>query len=353
MIIVNARFLTQEITGVQRFGIEISLELKKLLKDEIKFVSPYNIKQEKYAKALEGVVIGKHKGHVWEQLDLPLYLKKYKKPLLLNLANTAPVFYKNKISTIHDIAFEVYPQTFSKTFLYIYKFLIPRIIESSKHVITVSEFSRREISGFYHIDKNKISVIYNAVNTKFKHAENLELKSKRYFLAVSSLNYRKNFVAVLKAFNSYSQSHTNEQLYIIGDVRNKNFKGIDISEFVDNPKIKFLGRVSDDELVSYYSNALAFIYPSLYEGFGIPPLEAQTCGCPVICSSTTCLPEVFKDSVLYCDPYDVNNIVEKMRQIVEDENLRGEIIACGYKNAYSYEWSSSAKSVSSILESMK
>lgn len=340
MIVVNARFLTQKITGVQRFAIEISLELKKILKENVLFISPCNIEQKEYAKILGVTVVGKHKGHVWEQWDLPLYLNEIGKPLLLNLANTAPLIYKNKISTIHDVAFEIYPQTFNKTFLYVYRFLMPRIIRSSKRIVTVSESSKREICDIYQVDKEKVFVVYNAVSDKFKHIENERLKSEKYFLAVSSLNYRKNFIAVLKAFELYSKTHEEEHLYIIGDIRNANFKGIDISQFMHNPRVKFLGRVSDNELIAYYSNAIGFIYPSIYEGFGIPPLEAQACSCPILLSDIPSLKEVFSDSALYCNPYDINDIAEKMHELLDKTET---YIKRGTKNVNRFSWNASAQ----------
>jgi glycosyltransferase involved in cell wall biosynthesis len=167
MLVVNSRFLTQNLTGVQRFAIEISFRLKELLKDEIVFVAPNNIIQKDVAEHLGVKVIGVHLGHIWEQWDLPKWLRKNGNPLLLNLCNMAPVMYKNKISTVHDIAFVRYPQTFSKQFLAVYRFMIPWIISSSKKVLTVSEFSKQEIIEKYGIEQNKILVVYNAVNKKF------------------------------------------------------------------------------------------------------------------------------------------------------------------------------------------
>lgn len=167
MLIINSRFLTQQITGVQRFAIEISLRLKDMLKDNVLFVAPNNIVQFEIAKQLNVKIIGKHTGHLWEQWDLPKWLKHNGSPLLLNLCNLAPLRYKNKISTIHDIAFERYPQTFSKKFLVVYRFMIPRIIASSKYVITVSEFSKREIVDTYSVEEQNVKVVYNAVNEKF------------------------------------------------------------------------------------------------------------------------------------------------------------------------------------------
>lgn len=347
MIVINSRFLTQNLTGVQRFAIEISLHLKKNLGNEIIFLSPNNIVQKEYAKQLEVQIIGKHTGHLWEQIDLPLHLRKIGKPILINLANMAPIFYSNKISTIHDVAFLAFPETFSKSFLFAYKFLIPRILKTSKHIITVSNFSKEEIIKAYHIKNDHISVIYNAVSNNFKYKKNDSLKQERYFLAVSSLNYRKNFIAVLQAFVRYAKSNSNENLYIIGDIKNTNFKNLNIDIYKKHPHIKFLGRVSDKELIEYYSNAIGFIYPSLYEGFGIPPLEAQKCNCPVLLSDISPLKEVFKDSGIYCNPYDINDIATKMAFLVENTDV---YIQKGTLNTQRFSWDKSVESLISIIQ---
>ena len=340
-IIVNARFLTQPITGVQRFAIEISLRLKKELGEKIMFVSPKEIIQNELAKELQVNTIGYTTSHLWEQIELPLYLKKKGSPLLLNFCNTAPLLYKNKISTIHDIAFEVYPETYSKTFLNVYRFLIPKICKNSKKIITVSDFSKQEIIKYYKTKTDKIQVIYNAVNDGFIYNENIELKNQKYFLAVSSLNYRKNLPFVLDSFIEFIKDCPDYKLYLIGGMDTKSFSKLNLSKYTNHPNIIFLGRVSDEDLILYYSNAVAFIYPSLYEGFGIPPLEAQKCGTPVILSNLSCFPEIFGQSVLYCDVDNINSLVKQMNLILEKE-LRDNIKKLGEENEKKYNWDLSA-----------
>lgn len=350
MIIVNSRFLTQPITGVQRYAIEISLQLKKIFDGSIIFVAPHNIIQEELASKLEVKIIGKNVGHLWEQVDLPLFLKQNNSPLLLCLANTAPLFYKNKISTIHDVAFKVYPKTFSKKFLYSYLLIIPLIIKSSKHILTVSNFSKTEIQKYYHTEPENISVIYNAVNNEFTYINNENLNHIPYFLAVSSVNYRKNFYAVLKAFNLFKkQSNSSKyKLYIIGDMNSDSFKGLDLSAYKNNPDIVFCGRVTDKELINYYSNAIGFIYPSLYEGFGIPPLEAQACKCPVLSSDISPLIEVLEKSALYADPFNIEDIASKM-EMLKHEKLRDELISLGQENIKRFSWNKSANQLKEII----
>ena len=344
-IIINARFLTQNITGVQRFAIEISKQLKKLYAENIQFVCPKNIIHQNLAKELDVKVIGTRTGHLWEQLDLPKYLKQNNNLLLLNLANTAPLFYKNKIVTVHDIAYERFPQTFDWKFRLFYKWLIPNIIKNSRHTITVSKFSKGEIIEFYGTNKDDISVIYNSVSDIFKNVEGK--KDNKYILAVSSLNYQKNFHSLIKAFNLLENQDI--LLYLVGSI-NKNFANLELIKNIEmNPNIIFKGRVDDDELIRLYSNALVFVYPSLYEGFGIPPLEAQSCGTPVICSNTASLPEVGgTDSVLYIDPYDVNDIREKIETLISDEALQKELIEKGFENIKRFSWKESAEKIIEI-----
>jgi glycosyltransferase involved in cell wall biosynthesis len=349
MLIINSRFLTQPLTGVQRFAVEISRQLKSLYEGEIKFVAPRNIRHEETASELGVEIIGTRTGHLWEQTDLPQYLLKNKNPLLLNLANTAPLFYKNKIVTVHDIAFRVYPQTYDKRFLYYYKVMVPTIIRTSRHVVTVSNFSKRELVRFYNVADEKIAVVYNAVNESFCPTEDDDLQKENYFLAVSSLNHRKNLVSVLQAFDDFSRRNKNTNLYLAGDLNTRSFAGINLDKYMNNPRIKILGRVSNAELIRYYSNARAFLYPSLYEGFGIPPLEAQQCNCPAMVSEASCLPEIFLDSALYCNPLSMDSIQANMLKLL-DGNVRETLIAKGRENAKRFSWEKSARQIIDMIK---
>ncbi|WP_103610081.1 glycosyltransferase family 4 protein [Campylobacter concisus] len=349
MLIVNARFLTQNITGVQRYAIEISKQLKIQLGNEVLFVSPKNIIHNKIAEELEVCVVGKNRGHIWEQFDLPIYLTKNKSPLLLNLANTAPICYGNNIVTLHDIAFERFSENFNWKFGIFYRLLIPRIAKKAIKIITVSEFSKQEICDFYKIPSQKIYVIYNAVSNIFN--QKVKNYSEKYVLAVSSLNYQKNFHSLIRAFNMLDDN--NIKLFLVGDI-NRNFADIGLLKDIQgNKNIVFKGRIDDDELISLYSNAVCFIYPSLYEGFGIPPLEAQACGCPVVCSNAASLPEVCGDSVIYFDPYSVKDMRDKILSVLNDEILQKELRTKGFNNIKRFSWKRSVEQVIEILRSLE
>lgn len=353
MIVVNARFLTHKITGVERFAIELSLQLKLLLKDEIIFVAPKNIILSTEAEKLNVQTIGKRTGHLWEQMDLPKYLRTIGKPMLVNLCSTAPVLYKNKLTVLHDITYIRYPKTFSFAFRTFYKIIIPLVLRTSKKICTVSEFSKNEISDYYKIPRDKISVVYNAVDSKFKPTKDESLAQEKYLLAVSSVKENKNFLFTLKVFEEIQKNDSDIQLFVVGDLNSKSFASIDLSNYLSNPRIRILGRVDDERLIKLYSNAICFLFPSLYEGFGIPVLEAQACGCPVIAASTSSLPEVLKESAFLIPVDEVNPWIPKIQFLRDDFNLRRDIILAGLKNSSLYSWNQSAQILISVISQNK
>lgn len=347
-IVVNARFLTQPITGVQRFAIEISKQLKVLLPNVI-FVAPKNILHEGIAAELSAVTIGSRKGHLWEQFDLPVFLKENGSPLLLNLANTAPLFYGNQFVTIHDVAFKINPKWFSWPFRTYYNFLIPLISQRALKVLTVSNSAKYDIVSHLSLHPDKIEVIYNAVSPKFTLPnEYRRVGSKKYFLAVSSLDPRKNFISLIKAFKLFDDK--TYKLVIIGG-GNTNFENTELLSLLkSNATIELKGYVSDEELLILYQEAYAFVYPSLYEGFGLPNIEAMKVGCPVITSDIAVLHEVCGDAALYVNPLDPADIADKMQQLAVDQKLRTKIVANGYIQSAKYSWKDSAAKFAEIVE---
>jgi len=348
MIYINARFLTQKVTGVQRFATELSRQLVKIYGDNIKFVAPKNIIQPELAKEFKVEVIGTHTGYWWEQIELPRYLKKQSSPILINFCSVAPLLYPNNIVAVHDITWVRYPNTYSKQFRMVYDFLVPQLCKKAKKILTVSQFSLDEISGHYHVDKSKFSIIYNAVDKCFQPVVDESLRKDQYFVAVSSVKENKNFPTVIESFRLLQKRLPEAKLYIIGDLKDKVFNGITLN-IDDIPNVKLLGRVSDEDLIRYYSNATAFIFPSFYEGFGIPVLEAQACGCPVVSTNSSSLPEVLLDSALYCDPTDAEDFADRMERIATDAGLRVDLIKRGYENVNRFSWEESAKKIAEII----
>lgn len=302
MIIINGRFLSQGITGVQRFAHEIIRELDKIVEpDEYKILAPQNIiyKELKYQN-IEIEICGNMKGHLWEQIELPYYVKK-NKGKLISLCNTAPII-KPGIVAIHDIQTKVHPEFFSKKFQLWYNILNGFNIKNAEKIITVSEFSKSEIVKHYKVSNKKIEVIYNGwqhmdrIEKDETILEKLNVQKDEYILGVSSMNPNKNFKYIL----GLAKLHPEYKFVIVGKKNSEVFKDGTIEE-LDN--LTWAGYVSDGELKGLYSNAKAFVFPSFYEGFGIPPLEAIASGCKnIFVSNTSCLPEIYYKEVQLINP---------------------------------------------------
>jgi glycosyltransferase involved in cell wall biosynthesis len=336
MVIVNARFLTQKVTGVQRFAIEISRVLRKL-DSEILFVTPDNIIDHDLAKELGAIIIGKNKGSVWEQVDLRYYLFKKSNPLLVNFCNTGIVSYRNQIVTIHDMSYKVNPKWFPRKFYLWYNFLIPNIAKWSKKVLTVSNSSKNDIIKYLNINADKVNVIYNASNLNTNN--NFEkVESSKYLLSVSSLDPRKNLNNLLKAYQ-----HINEKInLIIVGLKKDNFE---FDEKLLSGGVIIKSYVSDNELVALMKNAEAFVYLSLYEGFGLPPLEAMSMGCPVIVSDIPAHREVCGDAALYADPDNITDTANKITYLLGNNKLKKELILAGEENTKRFDWFNSGQLV--------
>ncbi len=351
-IFINSRFLTQKITGSQRFAIEISRQLKKLAPDRFKFVAPKNIIHWSIVKELNAEIIGINTGHIWEQIDLPLYLKKQGSPLVLNLVNTAPLFYKNKIVVIHDVSWKHFPYTVSKKFYLWYKFLIPKIAKNSKLLLTVSNFSKKDLVKELKINEDKIEIIYNSVSDNFKF---LNLSREKIILSVASLQPYKNLEGLIKAFVllKNSDKFSDFKLVLVGGYNKKVFSNTKIFEMAEGRSdIVFTGYLSDDELIKYYNKASLFVFPSFFEGFGIPPLEAMACGCPCVVSNVASLPEVCGDAAYYVNPYDVDDIARGIEKVLTDESLRQALIKKGFENVKRFSWQESAKKIIEVISNL-
>lgn len=249
-IYIAARFLTQPITGVQRYGIELSKAIKKLNTEyNITFIAPQNIIHHEIAKFLDVKQIGSLKGQLWDQISLLKFLKSKGSPLILNFSNTLPVFYENKIVTIHDIIHLKYPVSYS--YRKYYEIVFPLMLKHSKHIITVSEFSKKEISSYFGIDESKISIVYNGVDEKFK-PKKLE-NQERYILGVSSIAYHKNFISLIKAFLQLKDKSI--KLYIVGGLNEKIF-GKNSSKVLDYIKTTIISDFWEELMII---NLLSYI----------------------------------------------------------------------------------------------
>ncbi len=337
MIVINAKFLSQKLTGVHRYAIELCQHLPSEIEGhEIVLLGPQNANSVQELQHLRLEKIGHLKGNWWEQIELPLYLRKNQNPLLLNFTGLSPFVYQNKCVFIHDLSFKHHPEWFSKKFSTAYNYLMPKVAHSAKLIGTVSQYSKNDLMESYDIVSEKIEVIYAAASNQF---QNLHLPKEDFVLMVSSLDPRKNMKRAIEAF---LQIETDWKLVIIGD-KMKSFSNPELEKFIDHQRIIFTGYLSDDELVYYYNKAKIFLYPSLFEGFGIPPMEAQKCGTPAIVSEVTCLPEIYGNSVLYCNPYSLDSIKNTLQLLMTDETLQQGLVIKGHQNADRFSWKQSAR----------
>ena len=321
-LIINGRFLTQNITGVQRVADEIVKELDKIAKEkslEVIILAPRNIIFDNLYKNIKIKKVGFLTGVLWEQLELPFY-SLLEKGILLNLCNTAPII-NTGIIDIHDISFKVNSQFFSKKFSLYYKILIWILVKTSKKILTVSEFSKNEIIKYYNVNPKKIEVVYNSwehilsFKEDFNILKKFNLQKKSFYLGVSSVAPNKNFKYIIELAKLYPE----KKFVIAGKKNEKVFGNLGINEMNN---LIWCGYVSDEELKTLYMSCKGFIFPPFYEGFGIPPLEAMGCGCEEIyVSNTSCLPEIFEDSVIYINPNKVEKIFDK-KITVDKEKIK-------------------------------
>ena len=346
-IYVNGRFLLQSLTGVNRFAYELCKAWTALGVPFTICCPPGKIKDCYDTSAFDIVVCGWGKSHLWEQLCLPIWFARLKgEKLLVNFTSLSPIFVRKKIMTIHDLAFLVNPHWYARSYVLLYKFLTPWCAATSQKILTVSEFSKKEIIRLLSVKKEKITVVYNAVSANFlQGSPTASLSNKQncpYILAVSSIDPRKNFATLLKAFTYLKENDV--KLYIIGGQAGIYSTSVkELSKEIPQEKIKWLGRVTDTELRQYYAGALCFIYPSFYEGFGIPPLEAMACGTPVIASAIPAIQEVCQDAALYINPYDAKDIADKINLLIHNVDLQNDLIKKGSERYLQFDWKQSAK----------
>jgi glycosyltransferase involved in cell wall biosynthesis len=326
-IVFDARVLTHRVyTGVENYTKNILFNIKNQLDIHIALPKIRN----------------KYLIHLWVHFILPFK----KGQIIFCPANIAPIFVpkdKKLILTLHDVSFLVYPETFSVFFRLYYNLLIPINIKRANKIITVSNFSRREILKHYPEAKNKIEVIYLGVDKRFKLINNINKKNQ--ILYVGSLNRRKNFMNVIKAFELLNIK--NIKLIVVGNFSNNFNIDIETQKLLKraykNKNIEFKKNIEDNELVKIYNESKLFIFPSLYEGFGLPILEAMACGVPVITSDISSLPEIGDSAVVYCDPYNIKDIKEKMEIVLKNKYLQKEIIKKGLKRVQDFDWKRSAQ----------
>ena len=262
------------------------------------------------------------------------------------------------INVIHDLNFEHYPSFFSPLILKYYTYFFPRFAKKADRLITVSQFSKQDIVNLYHIDEEKISVIYNAASDDFFKVDEQTKKQTiqrltngvPYFVFVGSAHKRKNVERIMQAFDQFREKHADFKFVFAGS--NK-YWDKDIKKTYDQLKHKsdiiFTGYLSTTEMNCVVSSALALVYPSLFEGFGIPIVEGFAAHVPVITSNTTSMPEVAGEAALLVNPLSVTEIANAMGKIATDEPLRTKLIQLGEERNRAFSWEQSAQQFWNII----
>ncbi|NWJ50727.1 MAG: glycosyltransferase family 4 protein [Bacteroidetes bacterium] len=295
---------------------------------------------------------------IWEQIYLPKAAKKYGCQLLHCTSNTAPIFCDIPlIITLHDIIYLESWSLFRKGFSMYQRFgnlyrrlLVPPALKNSKKIITVSNFEKERIRNFFGWpDNGHIVAIYNGVNDYFKpiYDDNVLSKVKKqynlpdnFFFFLGNTDPKKNTIGVLKAYSYFVKKHgTTHKLVMLdyektalSDLLNE----IRAPELIEN--IYLTGYVANTDLPAIYNQCDLFLYPSLRESFGIPMLEAMACGVPVITSNTSSMPEVSGDAAYLIDPYNYNDILSAMEDLLSNEKLRLKLREAGFKQAAKFSW---------------
>ncbi len=316
-IYINGRFLTQSLTGVQRYAYELLLAMdchvgaRPLAAQDIRFevLTPPDAVPPPLAH-IPVRVVGCCSGQAWEQLELPLHTWG---SMLFNPCNTAPLLKRQRVVTLHDAAIFTWPEAYSRTFATWYRLLFRQVCRSVSHVITVSEFSRAELARECGLRGDRSTVIYHGYEHILRVPANeaildrLGVRARRFALVVSSHNPTKNFAGLAKALSLLQDPDFD--VVVVGGANSRIFSS---SEEGWPPFVRVAGYVQDAELRALYEATSCFVYPSLYEGFGIPPLEALACGAPVIAADIAPLREIYSDAVAYCDPTSPTDIARSL-----------------------------------------
>lgn len=296
----------------------------------------------------------------WRQFVLPYKLKNRKADILHSPSFFAPwILPCSSVTTIYDTSYLYYPQGYNPLWLFYFKHSVTLGMKRAKKIIAISKHTKKDILRNFTISPEKIEVIYGGVADRFAPIRNNVVKGAfrgkykldgEIILSVSELNFRKNIPTLLKAYylfkTKYSEFKTTKYKLVLCGQKGKAFDANILSQIEElNLKndVIFLGHIPDDDLPLLYNVATLFVFPSLYEGFGLPPLEAMACGCPVIASNTSSLPEVIGEAGILVDPLDADGFANAMKRIISDDSLREELIKKGIERARLFSWEKAAK----------
>lgn len=340
--VINGDFFAKPVTGVQRYAMEITKQLDLLLKDvefDVEILVPVDCSVPLKFKNIRIVRYGNNIRFVWQQLFLSHYCRKMK-AICICLCTVPPILYSRcTVLVVHDASMLVNPQYYSKKFLFYNKVLCWSQGDKLKRIVTVSKFSKNELDKYWINGRRDINVIPNAadhildISPDDTVLDKFKIKPHSYYYALSSLSPNKNFKWILE-----NAKYNPNECYVVSGKKIDIYSDSSFKEIPEN--VLFTGYVSDGEMVSLMKNCKAFIFPTLYEGFGITPLEALMLGKKIIISDIPVMHEVYEDSAIYINPYKYDYSIEELYTLAEGKQntIMGK-----------YSWKKSALGLKSLI----
>ena len=285
-----------------------------------------------------------------------------KKSVLLTTDSKVPFFLPQTcfmIPVITDLAVYRMPETYRRSRVLLWKLQYRYLIKRADYFLAISEFTKRDLMSLFDIPGNKIDVVYCGVSENMRPVTDHESQEalykrynlpEKYILFVGNFNPRKNLERIIKAFDKVKEKGITHKLVIAGGEGWKFDKQNSLKDVTYKEDILFLSYIPDDDMPVLYSCADLFLFPTLYEGFGIPILEAQACGIPVLTSRCSAMPEIGGQGALYVDPTNIDEICKGILSIINDSNLAAKLTQNGFENIKRFSWATSAQKLNEILE---
>jgi glycosyltransferase involved in cell wall biosynthesis len=356
-VFFNGRFLVRPVTGVERCGGEIIRAVDALCTEGHSAVSgldfeivrpPADSVSERFARIPERV-IGRRGGHLWEQLDLPRYVRG---GILVNLCNLAPLRGALNVTCVHDANVFLIPESFAWSFRVAYRIMLPLVIRRSSRWVTVSDYSARQLVRLGVADRPPSAIVGNGS----EHIGRLQPSRSRlatielppsFIFAMGSKSQNKNIDLLLGLSGALHARGLS--IVLAGGANPRVFNR---PAATPHPNVLELGRIDDDDIAFLCSRALCFAFPSFYEGFGIPAIEAMACGCPVIAANSSALPEVLGDAALFCPPTDPQAWLSAISNLAGDSDLRARLVQRGQERAAIYSWRLAALRLLDVIRTL-